>query len=78
VDFEHVRDLRLPQCGGGGVKQSYSIPFIAAAKEKHGVWDPMSELSITSPDVDSNICTMGNGHPYATVDLDPKESTLSP
>jgi hypothetical protein len=42
-------------------------------KEKHGVLDPVTELTITSPyvdsRVDSNTCTMGNPMP---------ESTLSP
>ena len=36
----------------------------AEFKEKHGVWDPMPELTITSPyvhsRVDSNTFTMGN------------------
>jgi hypothetical protein len=54
-------------------------------KEKHGVWDPMLELTmtITSPyvhsRVDSNTFTMGIGQPYARVDLNPTpESTLFP
>ncbi len=40
-------------------------------KEKHGVWDwdPIPELTITSPYGDSNTCTMGDPMP---------ESTLSP
>ncbi len=45
----------------------------AEYKEKHGVWDPMPELTITSPSVhyrvDSNTFTMGIPMP---------ESTLSP
>jgi hypothetical protein len=45
----------------------------AESKEKHRVWDPMPELTITSPYVhsivDSNTFTMGNPMP---------ESTLSP
>jgi hypothetical protein len=36
----------------------------AESKEKHGVWDPMPELAITSPyihsRVESNTFTMGN------------------
>jgi hypothetical protein len=32
-------------------------------KEKHGVWDPMTELTLTSPYVDSNTFTMGMGNP---------------
>jgi hypothetical protein len=36
-------------------------------KEKHGVWDPMPELTITSPYVDSNICAMGNPLPESTL-----------
>jgi hypothetical protein len=48
----------------------------AESKEKHGVWDPMPELTITSPYVDSsNTCTIGNPiwqsrpQPYARVDF---------
>ncbi len=44
----------------------------AESKEKHGVWDPMPELTITSPcvhsRVDSNPFTMGIGQPYDRVD----------
>jgi hypothetical protein len=43
------------------------------SKEKHGVWDPMPELTLTSPYVhcrdDFNTFTMGNPMP---------ESALSP
>jgi len=51
--------------------------------KKHGVWDAMPELTITSPyvvsRVDSNTCTVHNGQPYARVDLNPMpKSTLSP
>ncbi len=39
----------------------------AESKEKHGVWDPMQELTITSPyvysRVDSNTFTIGNPMP---------------
>ncbi len=41
-------------------------------KEKHGVWDPMPELTITSPYVDSNISTMGIGQPFVRVDFIPQ------
>jgi hypothetical protein len=45
----------------------------AESKDKHDVWDPMMELTISSPyvnsRVDSNTFTMGNPMP---------ESTLSP
>ncbi len=37
-------------------------PPEAESKEKHGVWDPMQKLTITSPYVDSNTCTMGIGN----------------
>jgi len=40
----------------------------------HGVWDPMPELTITSPNVDSNTCTM-DGQPYARVDFIPQSGT---
>jgi hypothetical protein len=43
------------------------------AIEKHGVWEPMRELTTTYPYVDSDI------YLYARVDLNPMpESTLSP
>jgi hypothetical protein len=39
----------------------------AESKEKHGVWDPMPELTITAPyvhsRVDSSTFTMGNPMP---------------
>jgi hypothetical protein len=45
----------------------------AESKEKNGVWDPMPELSITSPYVhfrdDSNPFTMGNIMPETTLTL---------
>jgi hypothetical protein len=50
-------------------------------KKKHGVWDPMPELTITSPYVDlqSRLQHMYQGQPYGRVDIDPmSESTLSP
>ncbi len=43
----------------------------AKSKEKHGVWDLMAELTITSPyvdsGVDSNTFTMGNPMPESTL-----------
>ncbi len=49
------------------------------SKEKHGVWGPMPESTITSPYVhtlvDFNTFTMGNPMPESTLTL---ESTLSP
>ncbi len=52
------------------------------SKEKHGVWDPLPELTINSPyvhsRVDSNTFTMGK-QPYARVDINRMpELTLSP
>ncbi len=41
----------------------------AESKGKHGVWDPMPGLTVTSPYADSNTCNMGNPMP---------ESSLSP
>ncbi len=45
----------------------------AESKEKHGVWDPMPELTITSPyvhsRVDSNTFTIGNPMPESTLTL---------
>ncbi len=54
----------------------------AESKEKHGVWDPMQELTIISPyvhsRVDSNTFAMG-GQLYARADLNPMpELTFSP
>jgi hypothetical protein len=52
----------------------------AESKEKHGVWDPIPELTITSPcvhsRVESNIFTMGIGQPYARVDFIPQSGSL--
>jgi hypothetical protein len=45
----------------------------AESKEKHGVWDPMQELTITSPfvhsTVDSHTFSMGNPMPESTLTL---------
>jgi hypothetical protein len=45
----------------------------AESKEKHGVWDPIPELTITSryvhARVDSNTFTMGNPMPESTLTL---------
>jgi hypothetical protein len=35
----------------------------AESKEKYGVWDPMSELTVTSPYVDKNTFNMDNPMP---------------
>jgi hypothetical protein len=65
-------------CGGGGgggrvfyiCSHTHYAPE-AESKEKHGVWDPMQELIITSPyvhsRVDSNTFTMGNHMPESTL-----------
>jgi hypothetical protein len=51
----------------------------AESKEKHVVWDPMPELTITSPyvhsRVDSNTFTMANSMPEST--LSPQSGTLN-
>ncbi len=39
----------------------------AEFEEKHGVQDTTPELTITSPDVDSNTLTMGNPMPESTL-----------
>ena len=51
----------------------------AESKEKHGVWDPVLNLTITSLYVDSRVLQhMYHGQPYARVDLNPmQESTLT-
>ncbi len=41
----------------------------AESKENHCVWDPMPELTINSPYVDSNTFTMGNPMPESTLTL---------
>jgi hypothetical protein len=45
----------------------------AESKETHGVWDPMPELTITSPyvhsSIDSNTFTKGNPMPASTLTL---------
>jgi hypothetical protein len=60
----------------------------AESKEKHDVWDPMLELTITSPYVDCGynltLCRlhsrlqhiMYHGQPYARVDLILQSGTL--
>ncbi len=49
-------------------------------KEKHGLRDPMAELSITSScvhsRVDFNKCTFYNGQPYARVGLSPMPEAI--
>ncbi len=40
---------------------------INPASEKHGVWDPMPELTLTSPFVHSNTFTLGNHMPESNV-----------
>ncbi len=51
----------------------------AESKEKHGVWDPMPELTITSPYVQSRLQHIYRLQPYARVYLNPMpESTLFP
>jgi hypothetical protein len=50
---------------------------LSESKEKHGVWDPMPEFTLTSPyvdsRVDSNTFTMGDPLPEST--LSPKSGT---
>ncbi len=64
-------------------KYKYDATYSAEAesKEKHRVWDPMPELTITSPyvhsRVDSNTFTMGNPMPELIITL-ARELTLSP
>ncbi len=59
----------------GGLLADFSWEDIreAESKEKHGVWDPMPELTITSfyvhSRVDSNTFTMSNPMPESTLTL---------
>jgi hypothetical protein len=59
------------------VKFGAALKSEAESNEKHGVWDPMLELTITSSFVHSrvysNTFTMGNPIPESTL-----KSTLSP
>ncbi len=49
----------------------------AESKDKHGVWDPMPELTLTSTyvhsRVDSNTFTMGNPMPESALKVDGNE-----
>jgi hypothetical protein len=68
------------------VSSDYCLPAVgdpdAESTEKHGVWDPMPELTIApSPlcPLQSRLQHIYHGQPYARVDLNPMpESTLSP
>ncbi len=67
----------------GAVTPHAPHPFLqveAESKEKHGVWDPMPDLTITSPyvhsSVDSNTFNMGNPMPELTLTL--RQSQLYP
>jgi hypothetical protein len=58
-----------------------SVLSEAESKEKQGVWDPVPELTITSPYVHSRVDfnTFYHDQLYARVDLNPApESTLFP
>ncbi len=54
----------------------------AESREKHGGWDPIPEVTFTSPyfhsRVDSNTFFMGNSKPESTSTLYMPKSTLSP
>jgi hypothetical protein len=54
-------------------KAAPSTQTQAESKEENGVWDPMPELTITSPyvysRVYSNTFTMAIKQPYARIDL---------
>ncbi len=50
----------------------------AESEEKHGVWDPMPELTITSPyrSTPDRLQHIYHGQPYARVDCLPQSGTL--
>jgi hypothetical protein len=48
----------------------------AESNEKRGAWDPMSELTITSPYLHSRVQHIYHGQPYARVDFIPQSETL--
>jgi hypothetical protein len=49
----------------------------AESKAKHGVWDAMPELTITSPyALQSRLQHMYHGQPYVRVDFIPQSGTL--
>jgi hypothetical protein len=51
----------------------------AESKEKHGEWDLLPELIITTPYVHSRVNSTTFGQPNARVDLNPMpESTIYP
>jgi hypothetical protein len=56
-----------------GKRCEFPVYSEAESKEKHGVWDPLPELTITSPyvhsRVDSNTFTMGNPMSKSTLTL---------
>ncbi len=54
--------------------------YKAESKEKHGVWDPIKELTnLILRRLRSRLQHMYHGQPYARVDLNPMpESTVSP
>jgi hypothetical protein len=66
--------LKLLGGGGGGVVSPEAEP-----KEKHGGWDPMPELTVTSPYVHYRVDSMQhiyNGQPDSRVDFIPQSGTL--
>jgi hypothetical protein len=63
----------LTVCGTAQTRISpYKYCTEAESKEKHGVWDPMPELTITSPYVYSNTFTMNNPMPESTLSAQPR------
>jgi hypothetical protein len=69
VDSHRPSEIFVPHMGTSKSLVRIEQPSEAQSKEKHGVRDPMPELTITSSYVHSNTFTMGNPMP---------ESTLSP
>jgi hypothetical protein len=55
-----LKGLKIPALLSGDISE-------AECKEKHAVWDPMAELTITSLYVDSNKFTTGNPMPEFTI-----------
>ncbi len=62
-----------PMCCWFGWLHNFVSDPADESKAKHGVWDPMPELTITSPYADSRVdsgsFTMGNPKPESTVTL---------
>ncbi len=62
------------------VRYQHSISLVGSTEaesiEKHGVWDPMPELTVTLCPLQSGLQHIYHGQLYARVDLIPESGTL--